>query len=106
VSAKVDVIVGRANSADCEEAARWSPAEGLVGLGDLPGGKCESIAFGVSADGGTIVGYASSEAGQEAFLWTRAAGMRSLRSVLLDAGVRDVEAGSCSSPTACPGTDA
>ena len=86
-----DVVVGRAVSANCMEAARWTAAEGLVGLGDLPGGACESIAFGISSDGGTIVGSANSESGQEAFLWTKAAGMRSMRTVLREAGVHEVE---------------
>jgi probable HAF family extracellular repeat protein len=47
----------------------------FVPLGDLPGGFFVSEAFGVSADGSTVVGVSSSEAGYEAFRWTSADGM-------------------------------
>ena len=46
----------------------------MVGLGGL-GGSRDSHACGVSADGSTVVGYASSAIGPEAFRWTAAAGM-------------------------------
>jgi probable HAF family extracellular repeat protein len=67
--------------------ARWWPAEGFPapglrrfaeGLGDLPGGGFNSTAFGVSADGVTIVGRGASGAGTEAFRWTAADGMGGL----------------------------
>jgi probable HAF family extracellular repeat protein len=50
----------------------------MVGLGDLPGGRFVSSAFGVSGDGKVIVGYGSSSrstGGSEAFRWTAAGGM-------------------------------
>jgi len=47
------------------------------GLGDLPGGSVQSYAYGVSADGSTIVGSSSSSNGTpEAFRWTSASGMQ------------------------------
>jgi probable HAF family extracellular repeat protein len=59
------------------EAFRWTQAGGLVGLGDLPGGRLRSTALDVSADGSVVVG--SSDSGfvgmSEAFIWTAAAGM-------------------------------
>jgi uncharacterized membrane protein len=70
------VAVGRALSAasgDRFEAFRWSEehaADGLQALGDLPGGEFESWALGVSADGRTVVGFGTSERGQEAVIWT------------------------------------
>ena len=48
------------------------------GLGDLPGGRFSSYAFAVSADGLFVVGASSSTLGSEAFLWTKARGMRGL----------------------------
>jgi uncharacterized membrane protein len=47
-------------------------------LGDLPGGNFYSQAYGVSADGSTIVGQSSSANGAEAFRWTAAGGMQPL----------------------------
>lgn len=61
------------------QAFRWTEAGGMVGLGYLPGGT-SSRAFGVSADGGTVVGTGTSNGvpGTEAFRWTEASGMVSL----------------------------
>ena len=56
----------------------------MVGLGDLPGGNLSSGATAVSADGNVIVGTGSSADGFEAFLWTPALGMVSLKQFLLD----------------------
>lgn len=47
----------------------------FCGLGDLPGGKSESWAGGVSADGQVVVGWSASSKGTEAFRWTAEAGM-------------------------------
>ncbi len=48
------------------------------GLGDLPGGAFYSSAYGISADGSTVVGSGSSTAGSQAFRWTPSGGMVSL----------------------------
>ncbi|MCH7603849.1 MAG: HAF repeat/PEP-CTERM domain-containing protein, partial [Planctomycetes bacterium] len=48
------------------------------GLGDLPGGSFESLAFAVSADGSVVVGDSISASGFEAFRWTSGGGMISL----------------------------
>jgi probable HAF family extracellular repeat protein len=50
-------------------------AEGFFGLGDLSGGSSSSRAWGISADGSTIVGESSSASGTQAFRWTEAGGM-------------------------------
>jgi len=48
----------------------------FMGLGDLPGGTSDSYAYGISDDGTTIVGVASSSTAlAEAFRWTTEAGM-------------------------------
>ena len=46
-----------------------------MGLGDLPGDQFESLAFGLSADGTTVVGYSYGVDGIEAIRWTQAEGM-------------------------------
>ena len=74
VSADGLVVVGR-NNFGGSEAFRWTAAEGLVGLGDLPGGTVFSEALAVSADGSVIVGRSVSDSGSEAFRWTQATGM-------------------------------
>ena len=59
-------------------AAQPSLAQQLIWLGTLPGGFW-SDAYGVSADGSVVVGYAHNAAGQwSAFRWTAAGGMQDL----------------------------
>jgi len=59
-------------------AAQPSLAQQLIWLGTLPGGFW-SDAYGVSADGSVVVGYAQNAAGQtRAFRWTAAGGMQDL----------------------------
>lgn len=53
-------------------------AASFTPLGDLPGGTFHSGAHGVSADGSTVVGYALSASGTEAFVWDAANGMTGL----------------------------
>jgi probable HAF family extracellular repeat protein len=57
------------------EAFRWTETAGMVGLGDLPGRTFGSFAYGVSADGSTIVGSSNGASGFEAFRWTESGGM-------------------------------
>ncbi len=45
------------------------------GLGDLAGGGFNSEAYGVSADGSTVVGHGTSASDYEAFRWTSGGGM-------------------------------
>lgn len=47
-------------------------------LGDLPGGATTSAAYGVSADGNVVVGFASTASGTVAFRWTEVGGMVAL----------------------------
>jgi probable HAF family extracellular repeat protein len=68
-------------------AFRWTQAGGMELLTGLPGGE----AFGVSADGGVIVGDSNTASGfGGAFVWMRETGMVDLRSYLLSRGVADV----------------
>jgi probable HAF family extracellular repeat protein len=45
------------------------------GLGDLPGGSFNSLAYGVSSDGSVVVGEGRSASGLEAYRWTSGTGM-------------------------------
>lgn len=81
VSADGAVIVGTSSSPNTNttEAFLWTQDEGLVGLGDLPGGQFSSSATDVSADGSVIVGNGRPGDGfQEAFRWTESGGMEGL----------------------------
>jgi probable HAF family extracellular repeat protein len=54
---------------------QWTMADGIEGLGFLPGGSDESHASRISADGTAIVGFSDSPAGRQAYRWTLADGM-------------------------------
>lgn len=74
-SADGSVVVGQTFSSAGFEAFRWTSSEGMVRLGNLPGGKLQSSATGVSSDGSVVVGQSSSPLGFEAFRWTKSRGM-------------------------------
>jgi probable HAF family extracellular repeat protein len=88
VSADAKVVVGRSiapgappgQGSNHIEAFRWTEGGGMVGLGDLPGGRQWSEARGVTADGSVVVGGGNIGEGvdEEAFRWTEAGGMVSL----------------------------
>ena len=74
------VIVGFSMSGLGVQAFRWTPLEGMYGLGDLPSDHVSynSVAFDVSEDGRMVVGLGAGEFcgdGGEAFLWTPETGM-------------------------------
>jgi probable HAF family extracellular repeat protein len=86
-SADGSVVVGLGHSAAGFEAFRWDSGGGMVGLGHLPGDSF-SIARSVSADGSVVVGESHADAsGAQAFRWTMSDGMKSVRQLLIDAGV-------------------
>jgi probable HAF family extracellular repeat protein len=74
VSGDGSVVVGTSGGYG-GQAFRWTAADGMQGVGDLPGGAFQSGASGVSADGSVIVGYGTSANGYEAFRWTSTGGM-------------------------------
>lgn len=95
VSADGGVVVGWSQSANSSsglseygEAFRWTQADGMVGLGDLPGGGFRSAARAVSADGSVVVGAGETSDCLLAFRWTSSLGMQPLG---------DLPGGSCSS---------
>jgi hypothetical protein len=83
------VIVGSSQSnappdGSGSQAFRWTAANGMVGLGDLPGGILRSGASAVSANGNIVVGLSRSDVGEEMFVWDEARGMRSLPQLLVN----------------------
>ena len=54
----------------------------MQGLGDLPRGTYDSVARATSSDGSIVVGVASDENGQVAFIWDVDRGMRNFQDVL------------------------
>ncbi len=56
-------------------AFRWTAEVGFESLGDLPGGGIDAQPWGISADGGVIVGVGTSGSGSEAFAYTEGSGM-------------------------------
>ena len=86
ISADGNVIVGGArDSADQDQAFRWTTTGGMEGIGILPG-ETFNAAGDASADGSVIVGIARGFFTERdtAFIWTRDAGLRSLKQVLQD----------------------
>ncbi|MCK5001056.1 MAG: hypothetical protein KAS23_16045 [Anaerohalosphaera sp.] len=83
-SADGSVVVGRMSWFESyphvwvREAFRWTQAEGMKGLGDLPGGSFYSIALDVSADGSVVVGYSNTDWGDRAFRWTASEGIQDI----------------------------
>lgn len=71
-------IAGRRDllSGDAAEAFYWSQMEGMVGLGDLPGGSFHSEGRAISSDGSTVVGFGHDANNNEvAFRWDASSGM-------------------------------
>ena len=80
-SADASPVMEHANvqGSGIQQAFRWTAAEGMVGMGWLPGGIVNSsTALGVSADGSVVVGSSSAANGAQPFRWTAAAGMQGL----------------------------
>jgi probable HAF family extracellular repeat protein len=87
ISADGSTCVGSSSlTRDTYQATLWGPL-GVLSLGDLPGGLQACAAYAASADGSRVVGFSTTTAGEEAFLWTAAGGMLRLQDVLTDAGL-------------------
>jgi len=88
VSVDGNVVVGWSSSPNGTynyraEAFRWTAADGMQGLGDLPGGPFDSWAQAVSGDGSVIVGTSLTDSPyNQAFIWDAGSGMRHLKTVL------------------------
>jgi RNA polymerase sigma factor (sigma-70 family) len=82
-SADGAVVIGTsARSRAGFEAFRWTRDNGMIGLGDFPGGVTNSNAYGISALGNFIVGYGCPGTfdpyTHEAFRWTEQGGLEHL----------------------------
>ena len=88
VSADGNVVVGWSSSPNGTynyraEAFRWTAADGMQGLGDLPGGPFDSWAWAASGDGSVIVGTSLTDSDyNQAFIWDASHGMRHLKTLL------------------------
>ncbi|HRQ73898.1 MAG TPA: hypothetical protein PLU35_12810 [Phycisphaerales bacterium] len=65
----------------------WTAQDGMIGLGVLYEPAPLSSAHAVSPNGEYVVGRSNAGLREEAFVWSEEWGMRSVRSVLLDAGI-------------------
>lgn len=81
ISGDGKVVVGQANSPQGGQAFRWTATEGMIALGDLPGGDFNSSALATNFDGSVVIGRgksAASNPNDEAFRWTASTGMVAL----------------------------
>lgn len=77
------VLAGSIASVFTREMYRFMPGSGeLDRFGDLAGGAINSRAFAISDDGETVVGYASTAAGQVPAMWTQETGLVALDTTL------------------------
>jgi len=77
ISADGSTVIGNRGTYPNLEAARWTRAEGTIGLGLLPGFTA-CYASGVSANGSVVVGTCDGPSGNEAFRWTADDGITAL----------------------------
>ena len=68
--------VGTSGSDD--EAFVWSESEGVVLLGDFPGGRYDATPTGISADGTIVVGRSWGATSNDPFVWDDVNGMQHL----------------------------
>jgi probable HAF family extracellular repeat protein len=87
VSANGSITGGWSTSTEGPQAMLWFPPisiggitvfDGLVELGDLPGGAYDSAVHAMSGDGAVAVGAGNGNNGREAFIWSNGQGMRPL----------------------------
>jgi probable HAF family extracellular repeat protein len=81
VSGDGSVVVGGSESSGAR-AFRWTRETGMTDLGPPTSGRCDSRAFGVSANGSVVVGQWCPGSKLEAFVWDTTRGMRSLSELI------------------------
>ena len=93
ISTDGTVVFGEAtDSSGFWRAFRWTASTGMTDLGTL--GGPESVAYATNKDGSVVVGTSltsSTSDSNDAFIWTAAGGMQSLRSVLDANGVHGAD---------------
>jgi probable HAF family extracellular repeat protein len=94
------VIVGRGQPSASDHAYRYTAWDGRIeDLGSIPRGflpntqdkEDQSIAFGVSDDGGVVVGSSGWQPPTDAFIWTEATKMVKVSEFLMKKGVIGLE---------------
>jgi probable HAF family extracellular repeat protein len=85
VNASGTVVGYSADSTNARRATLWASSGGPINLGTLPGGDF-SQAFGIN-DSGDVVGASTSNSGDRAFVWTSAAGMQDLNTLIPSSSV-------------------
>ena len=85
ISEDGSTVVGASDSANGQEAFRWTLQDGMVPLGDLPGGTFQSIPTATSGDGSIVAGVGTigdtpTQSNRSAFRWTSAGGIVPLES--------------------------
>jgi len=81
ISSDGKTVVGQVVTDLGPQAFYWRAADGMVGIGDLPGGPFTSLASATNSDGTVIVGFGKSAASgnnYEAFRWSAAQGFTPL----------------------------
>lgn len=91
VSADGSVIVGLAHG-EGPTSFRWTAATGMVDLGKPPGASGSEV-WGVSADGGVVVGDSPLAGDIVPIIWDESHGMRNLVDVLVELGLGPEMAG-------------
>jgi probable HAF family extracellular repeat protein len=79
VNADGSVIVGE--FAGTHHAFRWTIADGMQDLGELPGVPGTTVANGVSADGSVVVGEVQTDTAWHAWIWNAIDGMQDIGSL-------------------------
>ncbi len=80
-------VVGTSFGPAGQEAFLWNAVDGMIGLGELPGGTLYSVANDVSGDGRTVVGVSIDSSSYMAFIWDQIHGMRRVVDLLTEAGI-------------------
>ncbi len=78
------------NGSSTQHAFLWTSAGGMIGLGPA---VANSRALAASNNGAVVVGQWNLPVGDNAFIWDKTNGMRSLQSVLVNAGLGQALAG-------------
>ncbi|GAA5483545.1 hypothetical protein [Haloferula sargassicola] len=89
ISADGSTIVGYGTDAAGVQGVIFDPTGNSApqSVGDLDGGAVSCRLLDVSGNGSCAVGYGTSASGQEAVVWDSAHGLRSLKTLLVGAGV-------------------
>jgi probable HAF family extracellular repeat protein len=75
-----DEVVGVAYADNDNQGFYWNPTDGMIRIGDLPGGEIRSVPLAIN-NHGVAVGWSVDANGPRPFVWDRVNGMRRFRGV-------------------------